>query len=91
MAIITESQIQEKINEIQKLSKDLDAYVLEFHNYSAQIQEVLTALSVCLNTTGGVSRIQNLANIEFDTDLLGSVSSEAAGIKVNFSKYRITF
>ena len=83
---ISESEITDKISEISVLSGELSSYIEEFTSYISEIQELLIGLKVCLNTTGGVSRIKELANIDFDTVAINNIIPKIEDIKVVYEK-----
>lgn len=85
---VSESEITDKISEITLLSDELGLYVEEFTAYVAEIQELLIGLKVCLNTTGGVARLKELSNIEFDTTSINSIASKIEGIQVTYNKVK---
>lgn len=86
MKIIKETDIKEQIQQIKKLSGDLDQYISEFTTYTNEIQEVLIGLSVCLNTTGGTARIKEISNIEFDNEALNNIANEIDNITVTYKQ-----
>lgn len=85
---IPESDINDKQAEIKKLTGDLEQYVADFAAHVNEIQDLLVGLSVCLNTTGGVSRIKDIANIEFDTVALNEIVNQIEEIQVTYKKVR---
>lgn len=85
---VSENEIEEKIAEIKNLNMDLEQATADFIAYVNKIQELLVGLKVCLNTTGGVRRIKELSNIEFDTTSLNDIISKINSINVNYAKHR---
>ena len=85
---IKESDIKDKINELEKLKLDLDQYVATFTNHVNEIQDLLVGLKVCLNTTGGVRRLKDLADIEFDTVSINNATSKISEITVTYKTHR---
>ena len=73
---VKRSDIREKVEEIKKLNLDLEQYSEDFIRHIDEIQDLLVGLKVCLNTTGGVKRIKELADIEFDTVALNNIISK---------------
>lgn len=88
MEYISEVEITDKIAEVQKLTEDLDLFVTTFTSYVDEIQELLIGLKVCLNTTGGVARLKDLANIEFDTVSLNSATSSIEDVQISYKKVK---
>ena len=85
---VKESDIQEKIAEINTLNSNLEEYTAQFTAHINEIQDLLVGLKVCLNTTGGVRRLKDLADIEFDTTSLNDTISKINSINVNYEKRR---
>lgn len=85
---VKRSDIREKIEEIKKLNLDLEQYSEDFIRHIDEIQDLLVGLKVCLNTTGGVKRIKELADIEFDTVALNNIISKICEINVTYTTKR---
>ena len=90
MGYVSESNIKEKIAEIEKLNLDLKQYMLDFINHVDEIQDLLVGLKVCLNTTGGVARIKELANIEFDTASFNNIINKIGEINITYTRRKET-
>ena len=86
MAYIKLEQIQEKEQEIKNLSSDLETLITDFTNKVNEIQDILDGLKVCLNTTGGLNKIKEISNINFDTQKLNNMKKEINEIKITYSK-----
>ena len=86
MGYVSESNIKEKIAEIEKLNLDLKQYTLDFIKHVDEIQDLLVGLKVCLNTTGGVARIKELANIEFDTASFNNIINKIGEINITYTR-----
>ena len=86
--LIKEEDITNKIAEIKKLNEDLALATEEFTTYVNSIQELIEGLKVCLDTTGGVAKISELSNIEFDTVTLNNIIEPIEKIQVTYNKIR---
>ena len=86
MGYVSESNIKEKIAEIEKLNLDLKQYTLDFIKHVDEIQDLLVGLKVCLNTTGGVARIKELADIEFDTASFNNIINKIGEINITYTR-----
>ena len=84
-AYVSESEIEEKIAEIKQLNYDLEQSTEDFIAHIKEIQELLIGLKVCLNTTGGVRRIKDLSDIEFDTVSINDTISKINFININYT------
>lgn len=87
-AYVSESEIEEKIAEIRQLNYDLEQSTADFTAHINEIQELLVGLKVCLNTTGGVRRIKDLSDIEFDTVSINDTISKINFININYTTRR---
>lgn len=87
-AYVSESEIEEKIAEIKQLNYDLEQSTEDFIAHINEIQELLVGLKVCLNTTGGVRRIKDLSDIEFDTVSINDTISKINFININYTTRR---
>lgn len=87
-AYVSESEIEEKIAEIKQLNYDLEQSTADFTAHINEIQELLVGLKVCLNTTGGVRRIKDLSDIEFDTVSINDTISKINSININYTTRR---
>ncbi len=87
-AYVSESEIEEKIAEIKQLNYDLEQSTADFTAHINEIQELLVGLKVCLNTTGGVRRIKDLSDIEFDTVSINDTISKINFININYTTRR---
>ena len=87
-AYVSESEIEEKIAEIKQLNYDLEQSTEDFIAHINEIQELLIGLKVCLNTTGGVRRIKELSDIEFDTVSINDTISKINSININYTTRR---
>ena len=87
-AYVSESEIEEKIGEIKQLNYDLEQSTADFTAHINEIQELLVGLKVCLNTTGGVRRIKDLSDIEFDTVSINDTISKINFININYTTRR---
>ena len=87
-AYVSESEIGEKIAEIRQLNYDLEQSTADFTAHINEIQELLVGLIVCLNTTGGVTRIKDLSDIEFDTVSINDTISKINFININYTTRR---
>lgn len=87
-AYVSESEIEEKIAEIRQLNYDLEQSTADFTAHINEIQELLVGLKVCLNTTGGVRRIKDLSDIEFDTVSINDTISKINSININYTTRR---
>ena len=87
-AYVSESEIEEKIAEIKQLNYDLEQSTEDFIAHINEIQELLIGLKVCLNTTGGVRRIKELSDIEFDTVSINNTISKINSININYTTHR---
>ena len=85
---VKQSDIREKVEEIKKLSLDLDQYSEDFIRHIDEIQDLLVGLKVCLNTTGGVRKIKELADIEFDTVSFNNIIRKICEININYRTKR---
>lgn len=85
---ISKSEIEEKIAEIKQLNYDLEQSTEDFIAHINKIQELLIGLKVCLNTTGGVRRIKDLSDIEFDTVSINDTISKINSININYTTRR---
>lgn len=85
---IKESEIEEKIAEINTLNSNLEEYTAQFTTHINEIQDLLVGLKVCLNTTGGVRRLKELTNIEYNTATLNDTISKINSININYTKHR---
>lgn len=88
MAIIEQSQIIEQEQIIRSASFHLGDSVANFTRAANEVDEVIAALRVCLNTTGGARRIASIASVEFDTAGLNNISSSAANVTSRHQKVR---
>lgn len=87
-AYVSKSEIEEKIAEIKSLNADLEQSTADFTAHINEIQELLVGLKVCLNTTGGVRRIKDLSDIEFDTVSINDTISKINSININYTTRR---
>ena len=85
---VSKSEIEEKIAEIKSLNADLEQSTADFTAHINEIQELLVGLKVCLNTTGGVRRIKDLSDIEFDTVSINDTISKINSININYTTRR---
>lgn len=88
MAIIEQSQIIEQEQIIRSAAAHLSDSVASFTSVAKEVDEVVAALRICLNTTGGARRIASIASVEFDTAGLNNISSSAASITSRHQKVR---
>lgn len=88
MAIIKEEDIfqeQRKVNEcIDYLKED----ILEYNKYVASIEEVIDALNVYFNTTGGIKKIQELASIDLNTSILNKLGDDISDTTIDYNQVK---
>lgn len=83
MAIIRESEIINKKEELRKLTEDLEININSFNNTVENYRDIIEDLKVVLNTSGGVKTISNFSNIDFETTKLSNLSESKKSIQVH--------
>lgn len=89
MAIIRESEIINKKEELNKLTETLETNISSFNNTVENYQDIIEDLKVVLNTSGGVKTISKFSNIDFETTKLRDLSESKKSIQVNHTKEKV--
>lgn len=87
--IVPETKIIEAKNNLASNITDLKLNIQDFNKITKQIQEIINVLKVVYNTSGGVSSIKKLADIEFEEEKLYQIAENAETISVNYHEKEI--
>ena len=86
MAYIEESKIIEAKEKIEFTSKNLLNDVTTFQEDTKNIEEVIAALMMCVNTIGGVKRANELKSVEFNPSSLMESATQVGDAKISYAK-----
>ena len=74
MKIISESQVQNKKEELNIYRSEIEETIASFNTQLEKISETIEALKTCANTYGGSEKIKELCNLNFNTKILNSIN-----------------
>lgn len=86
MAYIEENKIIDAKEKIEFTSKNLLNDVTVFQEDVKGIEEVIAALMMCINTTGGTKRVNELKGVEFNPSNLMECASKVGDAKISYTK-----
>lgn len=90
--IVTQTEIEQEKNQIIGRTRQLQDHVQEFCSAISEVEEVIAGLRVVANTCGGqikTERIAEVANLEFNQNMIQSISEDVSSIAVSASQNRV--
>ncbi len=73
--VVTDNEFQTKQQELKVYADRIIEEITAFKDELSNVSETIEALKICANTAGGVEKIRQLSNLNFDTKILDKIES----------------